>query len=97
MINTQDIGYVNILKVVTYHITQMLMLTACFVTVSYTINDDYEGGEVVFWKNHTINKQANSVHVYPSNFLYPHEVNPVTKAKDILLLFGLHIKKENNG
>ena len=51
------------------------------VTVSYNINDDYEGGEVVFWKNHTINKQANSVHVYPSNFLYPHEVNPVTKGE----------------
>ena len=28
-----------------------------------------------------INKQANSVHVYPSNFLYPHEVNPVTKGE----------------
>ena len=36
---------------------------------------------MVFWKNHLIDKQANSVHVYPSNILYPHEDNPVTKGE----------------
>ena len=50
------------------------------VTVSYIINDDYEGGEVVFWDKHKLDKHENSVHVYPSNFLYPHKVNTVTKG-----------------
>ena len=50
------------------------------VTVSYNINEDYEGGEVVFWDKHTVEKHENSIHVFPSNFLYPHEIKPVTKG-----------------
>ena len=50
------------------------------VTVSYNINEDYEGGEVVFWDKHAIDKHENSIHVFPSNFLYPHEIKPVTKG-----------------
>ena len=42
--------------------------------VSYNINEDYEGGEVVFWNKHTVEKHENSIHVFPSNFLYPHEI-----------------------
>ena len=63
------------------------------VTLSYTINDDYEGGEVVFWNKHTVNKQANSAHVYPSNFLYPHEVKPVTRGERYSIIVWFSYQK----
>ncbi len=63
---------------ITYHAD--LNGDAGSVTVSYGINDDYEGGELRFWKTIDLEKKSNSVHIYPSNFLYPHEVTPVTKG-----------------
>jgi predicted 2-oxoglutarate/Fe(II)-dependent dioxygenase YbiX len=52
----------------------------------FLINDDYEGGDLVFKypdfdKEYTINKQKNTMIVWPSNFLYPHSVKPVTKGE----------------
>ena len=66
------------------------------VTVSYAINDDYEGGELRFWKELSLEKESNSVHIYPSNFLYPHEVTPVTKGTrySIVCWFGYQKGKD---
>lgn len=50
------------------------------LTMSYCINDDYEGGELLFWKNHKIPNQKNTVHVFPSCLLYPHEVLPISSG-----------------
>ena len=50
------------------------------VTTGFNINDDYEGGEVCFWDEHKVEPEANSIHVFPSNHLYQHEVKPVTKG-----------------
>lgn len=50
------------------------------LTMSYCINDNYEGGELVFWKNYKIPNQKNCLHIFPSCFLYPHEVLPITKG-----------------
>tara|TARA_B100001996_G_scaffold110328_1_gene83472 strand:- start:4487 stop:4846 length:360 start_codon:yes stop_codon:yes gene_type:complete len=50
------------------------------VTTGFNINDDYEGGQVCFWDEHKIEREANSIHVFPSNHLYQHEVKPVTKG-----------------
>jgi len=47
------------------------------LTMSYCINDDYNGGELVFWDEYVIPNQKNTIHVFPSCFLYPHEVKPV--------------------
>jgi hypothetical protein len=44
------------------------------------LNDDFEGGELIFWENTTINVKAGDVLVFPSSFLYPHRVEPVTKG-----------------
>jgi hypothetical protein len=51
----------------------------------YLINDDYEGGDLIFktpdYKNTLkIEKKANTLLIWPSNFLYPHTVTPVTKG-----------------
>lgn len=44
------------------------------------LNDDYEGGELIFWNDTKIELKAGSIMVFPSTFLYPHGVNPVTKG-----------------
>ena len=44
------------------------------------LNDDFEGGEFRFWKEHTVNIKKGSVLVFPALYLFPHEVTPVTKG-----------------
>ena len=44
------------------------------------LNDDFEGGEIRFWKEHTVNIKKGSVLVFPALYLFPHEVPPVTKG-----------------
>jgi len=44
------------------------------------LNDDYEGGELIFWDDTEIELKGGSLLIFPSNFLYPHEVKPVKKG-----------------
>ncbi len=49
----------------------------------FLLNNDYEGGELVFNfnnKDYIIEKKPNRFIVWPSNFLFPHRVNKVTKG-----------------
>ena len=50
------------------------------LTVLGGLNDDYEGGEFMMWQDTEIKIPAGSVLVFPSNFLYPHEVMKVTRG-----------------
>ena len=52
------------------HLTSLLFL-----------NDDYEGGEFVLCGDKYIEKIQGSAIVFPSNFMYPHEVKEVTDGK----------------
>jgi hypothetical protein len=45
-----------------------------------TFNDDYEGGEFVMWNDTVIEMKAGTAIIFPSCFLYPHMVQPVTKG-----------------
>jgi predicted 2-oxoglutarate/Fe(II)-dependent dioxygenase YbiX len=47
------------------------------LTVLGSLNNDYTGGEFVMWEDEVIDLPAGSIAVFPSNFLYPHEVRPV--------------------
>lgn len=47
------------------------------LTVLGALNDEYTGGEFIMWEDEVIELPARSVIVFPSNFLYPHEVRPV--------------------
>ena len=47
------------------------------LTLLGCLNDEYEGGEFVMWKDTVIEIPAGSLLIFPSNFLYPHEVKPV--------------------
>ena len=53
------------------------MLFRSTLTLLGTLNDDYEGGEFVIWGDKEVEIPPGSIAVFPSNFLYPHKVNPV--------------------
>jgi predicted 2-oxoglutarate/Fe(II)-dependent dioxygenase YbiX len=44
------------------------------------LNDDYEGGEFIMFDDMEIKLKQGDILIFPSNFLYPHKVNPVTKG-----------------
>ena len=44
------------------------------------LNDDYKGGEFIMWQTEKIDIPAGAVLIFPSNFMYPHKVNLVTKG-----------------
>lgn len=51
------------------------------VSCSFALNDDYEGGEWGFFDNKIkIKPKKGSVVMFPSNFMYPHQINTVTKG-----------------
>ncbi len=51
------------------------------VSCSFALNDDYEGGEFAFFdRNKVVRMKKGSALLFPSNFMYPHEILPVTKG-----------------
>lgn len=48
------------------------------LTILASLNDDYQGGELVMFEDQTIALSAGDVIIFPSNFLYPHKIEPVT-------------------
>ena len=49
------------------------------LTILLFLNDNYEGGEFKIVDKTIITKKGSSV-VFPSNFIYPHEVLKITKG-----------------
>jgi len=45
-----------------------------------TLNDNYTGGELIFFDDTHIKLKAGELIIFPSNFIYPHEVKPVKKG-----------------
>ena len=51
------------------------------VSCSFSLNEDYEGGEFAFFNNQfRIKIPKGSALMFPSNFMYPHQILPVTKG-----------------
>jgi hypothetical protein len=51
------------------------------VSCSFALNDDFEGGEFAFFnKELKYQLEKGDALLFPSNFMYPHEVLPVTKG-----------------
>ena len=44
------------------------------------LNDDYEGGELIMFEDKKIDTKKGDLLIFPSNFLYPHEITPVTRG-----------------
>ena len=50
------------------------------LTILGALNDNYKGGELIFWGDQQIELKAGQIAIFPSNFMYPHEVKPITKG-----------------
>ena len=51
------------------------------ISCSFALNDDYDGGEWAFFDKRVVKKiPKGSVILFPSNFMYPHQILPVTKG-----------------
>ena len=51
------------------------------VSCSFALNEDYGGGEFGFFDRELVIKAPKGgVVLFPSNFMYPHEIMPVTKG-----------------
>ena len=56
------------------------------LSIILLLNDDYEGGKLIFKSVdlqkdlHIIDVKKNRAILFPSNFMYPHTVKPVTKG-----------------
>lgn len=51
------------------------------VSCSFSLNDNYDGGEFGFFgRKKQIKAPKGSALMFPSNFMYPHEIMPVTKG-----------------
>lgn len=42
------------------------------------VNDNFKGGDFVFWEDYKIDLEKGDVLVFPSLFLYPHRVDKIT-------------------
>lgn len=45
-----------------------------------SLNNNYEGGELIFFENERIELKQGSIMIFPSSFMYPHKVLPVKKG-----------------
>jgi len=51
------------------------------ISCSFILNDSYEGGEFAFFDRELVyNLKKGSCIMFPSNFMYPHEIMPVTSG-----------------
>jgi hypothetical protein len=44
------------------------------------LNDEYKGGELVFFEDTVVPFNAGEIKVFPSCFLFPHRIEPVTEG-----------------
>jgi hypothetical protein len=51
-----------------------------FLSVIGFLNDDYEGGELILCEDKKIDKKKGNLLIFPSSFMYPHQVTPLTKG-----------------
>ena len=50
------------------------------LSIVAVLNDNYEGGEFIMFDDYEIKFKAGDLIIFPSVFLYPHLVKPVTKG-----------------
>ena len=56
-----------------------------YVAFIYYLNDDFEGGETVFYPDVSIKPKKGSVLLFPPYWMFPHRGNPVIKGKKYIL------------
>lgn len=59
------------------------------LSISISLNNEYEGGEFVFdlpSGHYVVPQNIGDAVVFPSNFMFPHQVNKITKGKRFALI-----------
>jgi predicted 2-oxoglutarate/Fe(II)-dependent dioxygenase YbiX len=49
------------------------------LSIIINFNDDYRGGDLIFWDNYKVDLGEGDVVVFPSLFLFPHRIEEVTE------------------
>ena len=62
------------------------------LSISLILNDDYDGGDFVFFENNSfvVKKKKGSAVVFPSNFCFPHAVKPVSNGDRHSIITWIH-------
>jgi hypothetical protein len=61
------------------------------LTISFILNEDYDGGDFVFFNGqYKVPPKAGSAVVFPSNFCFPHAVTPVTNGDRHAVITWIH-------
>jgi len=89
-INTNKLSQIDLLKYKPggkYDVhTDHSYITPRTLSVIINLNDNYEGGDLVFLNQNLktelkrIKLKKGSIVYFPSNFLYPHKIEPITKG-----------------
>jgi len=51
-----------------------------FLSIVGCLNDNYSGGEFIMFDNKEYKIKTGQILIFPSSFMFPHKVNPVTKG-----------------
>ncbi len=68
------------------HVDSCYKTSERILSVIINLNDEYEGGDLVFFdpqgkeKIKRMKLEKNSLVFFPSNFMYPHTIEPITKG-----------------
>ena len=72
------------------HIDEAVGLNNYKITISISLNDDYEGGHLNFFNDtFTIKHKKGDIVMFPSTFLFPHSVSKVEKGTRYQLMTWL--------
>ena len=50
------------------------------LTIVGLLNEDFEGGDFLLWEKEKIQLKQGSILIFPSNFMFPHEVTQILKG-----------------
>ena len=64
----------------TEHIDNCVQSQPRKVSIVIMCNDDFEGGELKFHGDHVVSLGVGDAIIFPSNFMFPHQVSTITKG-----------------
>lgn len=95
-LTTEDTGYTHLLYVGSQkgeykEHTDSADIVPRVLTISFILNEDYDGGDFVFFGGqYVVKKKTASAVVFPSNFCFPHAVTPVTNGNRHAVITWIH-------
>tara|TARA_R100000030_G_scaffold93924_1_gene80371 strand:- start:31 stop:597 length:567 start_codon:yes stop_codon:yes gene_type:complete len=68
-----------------------------YLAMLFYLNDDFEGGETIFYPEMSIRPKKGSVVVFPPYWLFPHEGTPVIKGRKYIMSNYCLLDNADNG